>query len=105
MNPEPIIAPSRRRLLRVGTTALAIFGIVAVAGIVARAHAERQLVQWTNQEAVPTVQLAKLNGGAAEQSLVLPGNIQPYFKASIFARVSGYLKNWQQDIGAEVKAG
>jgi RND family efflux transporter MFP subunit len=105
MNPEPIIAPSRRRLLLVGTTALAIFGIVAVAGIVARAHAERQLVQWTNQEAAPTVQLAKLDGGAAEQGLVLPGTIQPYYKASIFARVSGYLKNWQQDIGAEVKAG
>jgi RND family efflux transporter MFP subunit len=105
MNPEPIIAPSRRRLLLVGTTALAIFGIVAVAGIVARAHAERQLVQWTNQEAAPTVQLAKLDGGAAEQGLVLPGTIQPYYKASIFARVSGYVKNWQQDIGAEVKAG
>jgi RND family efflux transporter MFP subunit len=105
MNPEPIIAPSRRRLLLVGTTAFAIFGIVAVAGIVARVHAERQLVQWTNQEAAPTVQLAKLDGGAAEQSLLLPGNIQPYFKASIFARVSGYLKNWQQDIGAEVKTG
>jgi RND family efflux transporter MFP subunit len=105
MNPEPIITPSRRRLLLVGTTALAIFGIIAAAGIVTRAHADRQLVQWTNQEAAPTVQLAKLNGGAAEQSLVLPGNIQPYFKASIFARVSGYLKNWQQDIGAEVKAG
>jgi RND family efflux transporter MFP subunit len=105
MNPEPIKTPDRRQLLFVGTTALAIFGIVAIAGIVARAHAERQLVQWTNQEAVPTVQLAKLDGGAAEQSLVLPGNIQPYFKSSIFARVSGYLKNWQQDIGAEVKAG
>jgi RND family efflux transporter MFP subunit len=91
--------------LLAGTTAVAIFGIVAVAGIVARAHADRQLVQWTNQQAAPTVQLAKLDRGGTEQGLVLPGNIQPYFQASIFARVSGYLKSWQQDIGAEVKAG
>jgi RND family efflux transporter MFP subunit len=105
MNPDPVIAPSRRWLLLVGATAVAIFGIVAVAGIVVRAHAHRQLVQWTNQQAAPTVQLAKLDRGETEQGLVLPGNIQPYFQASIFARVSGYLKSWQQDIGAEVKAG
>ena len=42
---------------------------------------------------------------APMQSLMLPGNIQPYYKAAIYARVSGYLKSWQQDIGAHVKAG
>ncbi len=36
---------------------------------------------------------------------MLPGNIQPYNKAAIYARVSGYLKTWQQDIGAHVTAG
>jgi RND family efflux transporter MFP subunit len=105
MNPEPIETPSRRRLMLVGTTALAIFGFVAVAGVVARAHADRKVAQWTSQQAAPTVQLARLERGATEQGLVLPGNIQPYYKASIFARVSGYLKDWQQDIGAKVKAG
>ena len=43
--------------------------------------------------------------GDAEQSLILPGTIQPYNKAAIYARVSGYLKIWKQDIGAHVKAG
>jgi membrane fusion protein, multidrug efflux system len=51
------------------------------------------------------VQLAKLERGAAQQSLVLPGTIQPYSMAQIFSRVNGYLKSWQADIGAEVKAG
>ena len=36
---------------------------------------------------------------------MLPGNIQAYNKASIYARVPGYLKSWEQDIGAHVKAG
>jgi RND family efflux transporter MFP subunit len=105
MNPEPIAIPSRRRLMLAGTTALVIFGIVAITGVVVRAHADRQVAQWTSQQVAPTVQLARLERGATEQGLELPGNIQPYSKASIFARVSGYLKDWREDIGAEVKAG
>jgi len=54
---------------------------------------------------IPTVTLAKIEQGNAQQYLTLPGIIQPYYKASIYARVSGYLKSWQEDIGAQVKAG
>lgn len=105
MPETPISMPSRRVLLAVGTAFLVVAGGVAAVGIVGRAEANRQLVQWTNQQAIPTVQLAKIEHGAAEQSLVLPGNIQPYSKAAIYARVPGYLKSWDQDIGAQVKAG
>jgi RND family efflux transporter MFP subunit len=62
-------------------------------------------VQWTNAQAVPTVALAQLVHGDADQSLILPGNIQPYNKAAIYARVGGYLHAWNKDIGAHVKAG
>ena len=65
----------------------------------------QDLVTWTNAQAIPTVALANIARGSAEQSLILPGNIQPYNKAAIYARVSGYLKSWQQDIGAHVTAG
>jgi RND family efflux transporter MFP subunit len=102
---EPIKIPSRRLLLLAGTAALIIAGLVATFGIVSRATANRQLAQWTSQEAIPTVQLAKLEHGSAAQDLVLPGNIQPYMKAPIFARVAGYVKGWGEDIGAKVKAG
>jgi RND family efflux transporter MFP subunit len=105
MSPEPTKTPSSRVLLLIGTAALVIAVGVAALGIVSRANAHRQLVQWTNQAAMPTVQLAKLEHGSAEQSLVLPGTVQPYSKAEIYARVAGYLKNWNTDIGAQVKAG
>src|SRR5260370_31346682 len=105
MSQEPIRTPSRRLLLFAGTATLVIAAGIATLGIVDRAAANRQLVQWTDQQAVPTVQLAKLERGAGEQSLILPGTIQPYSMAPIFARVNGYLKSWQADIGAEVKAG
>ena len=41
----------------------------------------------------------------AQQQLVLPGNVQAYYDAPIYARVPGYLKKWYFDIGAPVKAG
>jgi multidrug efflux pump subunit AcrA (membrane-fusion protein) len=37
--------------------------------------------------------------------LVLPGDVQAWYEASVYARVSGYLKNWYFDIGARVKKG
>ena len=38
-------------------------------------------------------------------ALDLPGRLEAYSRAPIFARVSGYLKGWSVDIGAQVKAG
>lgn len=97
--------PNRRRLLLLGGIALvAAFGI-ATSGLVGRAHSEQETIRWTEQQAVPTVALALLQHGEAVQKVVLPGNIQPYNKASIYARTNGYLKSWRQDIGARVNAG
>jgi RND family efflux transporter MFP subunit len=106
MSSQPVKSPRQRRLLLVvGIVALAAAGAVAANGLVSRARGKQDLVQWTNAQAVPTVALAELAHGAAEQSLTLPGNIQPYYKAAIYARVNGYLTSWSEDIGAHVKAG
>jgi RND family efflux transporter MFP subunit len=105
MSSEPINTPNRRRLLLAGIIALVAAGATAGDGLITRARSNEELVQWTNAQAVPTVALAKVARGAADRSLVLPGNIQPFSKAAIYARVGGYLKSWQQDIGAHVKAG
>jgi RND family efflux transporter MFP subunit len=37
--------------------------------------------------------------------LDLPGRLQAYISAPIYARVPGYLKDWKHDIGGKVKAG
>jgi RND family efflux transporter MFP subunit len=105
MSPEDIKTPSRRKLLLVGVIALVIAGVVAASGIISRANTNRALVQWTNQQAVPTVALAQLKKGDQYQTLRLPGTIQAYRKAAIYARVSGYLKSWETDIGAKVQPG
>jgi RND family efflux transporter MFP subunit len=105
MSSQPVKTPRPRRLLPVGLVALVAAGAIAANGLISRAHSNRDLATWTTTQAVPTVALAKIARGDAEQSLILPGNIQPYNKAAIYARVSGYLKTWQQDIGAHVTAG
>jgi RND family efflux transporter MFP subunit len=105
MTSQPAQTPRSRRLLLVGLVALVAAGAIAAIGLISRARSQQDLVQWTNEQAAPTVALATLARGDAERSLILPGNIQPYYKAAVYARVNGYLKSWNKDIGAQVKAG
>jgi RND family efflux transporter MFP subunit len=39
------------------------------------------------------------------ESITLPGNIQAWYEAQIYAQVSGYVKMWHKDYGALVKKG
>ena len=102
MSPPPLTTLSLRQLLLVGIIALIAASAIAANGLISRARIQQDLVQWTNAQATPTVTLAKLAHGDDQQKLILPGNIQPYRKAAIYARVSGYLKSWDTDIGARV---
>jgi RND family efflux transporter MFP subunit len=105
MSPQPPKTLSPSQLLLIGIIALIAAGAIAANGLISRSRSNQDLVQWANEQAVPTVALAKLVRGDAEQTLILPGSLQPYSKATIYARVNGYLKNWNKDIGAPVKAG
>ena len=37
--------------------------------------------------------------GKRQPTIDLPGRLEAYSQAQIFARVSGYLKDWKADIG------
>ena len=92
-------------LKRVGIIAAVVALAVVVIGISARARNDNVVRQWTDERAVPTVAVYQPRRDTSSHTLVLPGNLQSYFEAPIFARVNGYLKNWNVDIGARVKAG
>ncbi|UAK23190.1 efflux RND transporter periplasmic adaptor subunit [Sphingomonas nostoxanthinifaciens] len=96
--------PSRRFLLTAGIGAAAVAAVVAGTGFVSRAHGAHQNAQWSQAQSVPTVTLAKMQPDQAS-SIELPGTAQPFQKAQIYARVSGYLRSWKADIGTQVKAG
>src|SRR3979490_1149031 len=97
--------PSRRSLLTAGTAAVLLASVVVGYGFVNRAQSKQEVVQWTNTQAIPTVALAQPVAGGTHQTLTLPGSMHPYNRAAIFARVNGYVKNWDHDIGSSVKAG
>ena len=61
--------------------------------------------QQTLDLAVPTVSVVHPQARRHEDEVVLPGNIQAFTDSPIYARASGYLKEWYVDIGARVKAG
>ena len=56
-------------------------------------------------QSVPVVSVISPATGANKSSLDLPGRLEAYARAPIYARVSGFLKAWYVDIGAPVKAG
>ena len=87
------------------TAAVLLAGAVVGYGFMERAQSKQEVVQWTNSQAIPTVALAQPIPGGTHQTLTLPGNIQPFNRAAIFARVNGYVKSWDHDIGSPVKAG
>jgi len=103
--PNPLRCHLPPALKRVGVAALALAAGVAALGVLTRVQADQAVKSWTQAQAVPTVKLITLAGGAGAQTLVLPGDVQAYNSAPIYARVSGYLKAWSADIGAPVKAG
>jgi RND family efflux transporter MFP subunit len=105
MSQQPFKTPQLRQFLLIGAIALIAAGSIAVNGFISRSRTNQDLMQWTSAQAIPTVALAQIVHGDAAQSLILPGDIEPFNKAAIYARVSGYLKSWEQDIGAHVTAG
>ena len=63
------------------------------------------LTRETRDLSVPTVAVTHPEKSVAQQELSLPGNMQPYTDAAIFARTTGYLKKRYADSGSLVKAG
>jgi RND family efflux transporter MFP subunit len=93
------------KLRRMGLIAVGVALAVVVIGLVLRWVHGREVGQWTDARAVPTVAVLTPERGVTGLQTVLPGNIQAWYEAPIYARVSGYLKNWYFDYGAHVKKG
>src|SRR3984957_1659856 len=95
----------RRRLVLIGVIGIAIAVVVVAAGISVRTVDARSLKTWTDDQAVPTVNLLAPTTASSGPTLDLPSHLEAYSRAPIFARVSGYLQSWDVDIGSKVKSG
>ena len=84
---------------------LVVAGVVVFKGITSRVRANEDVKADTRELAVPAVAFAQPKRGAPQEEIVLPGNIQAFIDAPIYARTNGYLKRWYVDIGGRVTAG
>lgn len=94
-----------KNLKVIGVAAVCGAAVIVAIGLIGRVHADANVKAWTNEQTIPMVKLIDLKASNADGALVLPGDIQAFNDAPIHARVSGYLKKWNVDIGAHVKQG
>ncbi len=101
----PEATPSPRRLRLAAVIGIVLFGSIVVVGVTTRLSQAHSLRQWTDEQAIPTVVIAEPQSGNGKAPIELPAQMDAFTNAPIYARTSGYLKSWNKDIGAQVKAG
>jgi RND family efflux transporter MFP subunit len=84
-----------------GVAALLAAGL----GIASRVHDHSKLKERTLASASPLVTVVNPQAGEPQRELILPGNIEAFTDAPIYARTNGYLKVWHADIGTVVRKG
>ena len=97
--------PDLRRLRLAGISFVIVVVAVFIYGVVSRAAQNSHLHALTEAQAVPNVAVVAPSSAENRTGLELPGRLEAYIRAPIYARVPGYLKSWKHDIGSKVKAG
>ena len=105
MQPDQTPPVSPRKVRLYGTVAVGVLAAVVTTGIITRSKGDAKLREWTDAQAVPSVAVTLPGTKPLNATLDLPGRLEAYSRAPIYARVSGYLKNWYVDIGGTVTAG
>ena len=94
-----------KKIRRYALIALIVAVGLGVWGEVSRVLARSALGRETAESAIPTVATVTAERSMLGEELVLPGAVQAFIEAPIYARTSGYLKAWQTDIGTPVTKG
>ena len=98
--------PARPKgLVTAGVVAAVVAAGVVAWGAFGRSEEVAATQTWSNAQAIPAVHLIAATGGSSTSALTLPGTLQAFNAAKLYARTGGYLKAWYKDIGARVGAG
>jgi RND family efflux transporter MFP subunit len=106
--PEMVPAPPAGHDPRIRRYVLITVGVAVVLaawGILTRLSARIALERAAADAAVFTVATTHPSRGPGADLLVLPGSVQAFYEAPIYARTNGYLRTWYTDIGASVRKG
>jgi RND family efflux transporter MFP subunit len=88
-----------------GGVGLLLLAGLAWRGISVRARAMSALTVETREMAVPSVTVTQPKRGAPAETILLPGTLQAFTDAPIYARTSGYLRRRHVDLGDRVRSG
>jgi RND family efflux transporter MFP subunit len=102
---EPPAKVSRRSVLTPIAIVFVVTVVLAIVGIVRRQHTSTVLAKYTETVAPPTVSVELPVLQQSAQEILLPGNMQAFTLAPIYARTTGYVKAWYHDIGSHVSKG
>jgi len=85
----------------------AFVAVLAAVGIFPRIERQREALAAVRESPVthPVVTVVHPQIGKPTSELLLPGNIQALYSATVYARVDGYIERRNVDIGASVKRG
>jgi membrane fusion protein, multidrug efflux system len=95
---------THRSSLMVFIAIVAACGLAAY-GIWSRDDTVAALQVTAADASLPRVDVISPKPGPRQRTLTLPGNIEAWYQAPIYAQVSGYVSHWYKDYGAEVKTG
>ncbi len=101
---EPVTF-SGRQIKRGAIVLVSLFAAILVIGIVIRLSDRSALAKRTTAQSTPTVSILHPVADKGGRDLTLPGSIEAWSLAPVYARTSGYLKSWNVDIGTKVKEG
>jgi membrane fusion protein (multidrug efflux system) len=93
------------RTTLISTLAVLTAVALAIGGIAERKRTLAALAHSALDQAETPVQLIRPQPGPPSRSLTLPGTARAWYEAPIFAQVAGYVKSWNEDYGATVRAG
>jgi len=102
---EDVPQVDNRLLKTIGIVAVIVAILLVVWGILSRRHSEHQLATWTQDQSTETVTVVQPKAEPASNAVVLPGNVEAFNSAPIYARTNGYVRAWYVDIGSPVKNG
>ena len=107
MHPESVTVPKPRRrgVALAGLVIALVLVVVLIDGVWERKPSAARLKADADAQIAPAVSVVMPSAAAGTPRLDLPGRLEAFVRAPIYARVGGFLKTWYVDIGAPVKAG
>jgi RND family efflux transporter MFP subunit len=97
--------PRKSRLFGILFFVVIVLVVVGAFTLLQRRSQYQALAKETEKNIVPTVAVVHPTKEPPDEGLVLPGSMQAYVEAPIYARTNGYLKKWYRDIGSRVRQG